>query len=359
MNLQAKDLLDSTQGLLERLKDTELKIDIGSFLKQIKLPSLDSLSEGLTSLLPKNLTEIDIEGVVMSLNPLNLQDTIKKGINSVQGLIEDEIKGVISEVTSTVEQATNTINSTINTVKGVGDALSTNQFDLLTKATEALASITDFDVDVSAISQFQNSISKATDTIKDFSPKQIRDLADPDIYEKVVQETLQTANSLLETEALSQLNEFIKIPTSIGAATSMFSAANSLLGSSGPKGSNTYSLEVSISTYNGKGEGGDLEAYTKKSATGKQLISGKSCAVDNVNILFNSKVDVPGVGVFNAVDKLRGGGATLQLYYESDTEAAAVMPMLKNKLSVKVTPPGGSIPAQVLVAARGIASKLI
>jgi len=339
VNLQAKDLIDNTGNLLSKIQEGA---DVGQLLQGVKLPKLDGLSELMKSVLPQNLTQFDPEGALQLLSPLDFQDKIKQGIESMQGLIEDQIKSVINEVTAAVEDVQSIANQVADSVSQIGDMLSSNQQGLFDSALEAAAKISDASVDIPVLSKFSQSISKATDSIKKFTPKQIRDLSDPDYYNQVVSETLNTANTLLENDIIETAKEYIQSPPSIESVSSMFTTANSLLGNLGPTSSGEpYTLEASIITYYGRGEGADLDAFKKKTPTGKQLQSGKSCAVDNVNILYNSKVSVPGLGTFTAVDKLRGGNANLMLYYETKDQAEAASKKIKGKMLVTVTPPGG------------------
>ena len=340
MNLQAKDLLDNTGNLL---KNAQEGVDISQLFQGVKIPDLDDLSQLMKSVLPQNLTQFDTEGALQLLSPFEFQDKIKQGIESMQGLIQDQIKSVISEVTSSVENIQDSSSQAESMSEQVGSLINGNQQGMFDGAMESVSKISDASVDIPVISKFSQSISKATDNIKSLTPKQVRDLADPDYYNQVVSDTLGTANKLLEQDIVNTAKEYISAPPSIESVTSMFSTGNSLIGNFGPTASGEpYILEASIITYYGKGDGADLDAYKKKTPTGKQLQSGKSCAVDNVNILYNSKVEVPGLGTFTAVDRLRGGNSNLMLYYDTKEQAEAANKKIKGRVPVTVTPPGES-----------------
>jgi len=360
VNLQASDLLDSSGTFLSNLQEG---VNPSELLGSVKIPDLGDYGNLLQSVLPKNLTSFDTDGILQLLSPHDFQDKIKKGIESVQGLIENEIKNTINEVTSTVDRLDSGNENVMEaSFSEIGSAISDNQTAFLSDAVGSVSSISNIQEDVPVISKFTQNISAATDTIREFTPKQIRDLADPDNYNRVMQETLQKANTLLETDIVNTAKEFIQSPPGIGSVGTLFASANTLLGLSGPTSSGEpYSVEVKVSTYYAEGDGSDIDAFKKKTATGRQLQSGKSCAVDNVTILYNSKIEVPGVGTFVAVDKLRGGGATLQLFYDKKEQAMAVEGKLTGKMVVKVTPPTtlGSIINKVIPVSRGNDAKLI
>lgn len=361
MNLQSPDLNDLTGVISSKLQN----VDLGAVLQSFKVPKLNDLSQLLLDLVPQKLTEFTEEGALKLLNPANLQDAIKSGIDGLQDQIEGEIKGVLDLVMNTANTVQDTVNQASEVVQGLSnlnlDVIS-NQSAFFEDAFKSLSNITNLNVDFGTVSKFGQTISQATNTLKDLTPKQIRDLADPEYYNQVVKDTLNTANTMLEANVLETAKNFIEIPANISSVGNLLTTANTLLGTaSGPNANfKEYNLEVKISTYYGKGDGADIDAFNHKSATNKKLISGKSCAVDNVKILFDSKVEVPGLGTFTAVDKLKGGGADLQLYYETAQEALKAQAKLSGKVLVKVRPP--SIPVtlgDVFTGVRGTISNLI
>jgi len=360
MNLKAADITSGASELLENLQEG---ISLSDVLSIAQMPKLDQFSEIASTLLPQNLVKIDSNGAFQLLDQLSLQDTIKNGLNSIQGLIESEIKGVIDQVTSTIGQASDVVNSVSDTLTSLGKGDLQDSVDFFDDALGGVSNLLGYMGDTGTLSKYSKTVSDVTNSIKDFSPKQIRDLAtDPDYRESIIASTLETATNALEGEVLDTVRKFIQPPTSVEAINSLATTANSLLGNknSAKNPNEPYFIDVVATTYYGKGPGADLDAYNKKSATGRQLMSGKSCAVDNVKILYGSKVEVPGIGSFDAVDRIKTGGATLQLYYESVTEAAEVQSKLMGPVVVKVTPPKNSLPAtQTLTQRKGDSAKLI
>jgi 3D (Asp-Asp-Asp) domain-containing protein len=357
MNLQSSDLIDNTANLLKKVQEN---VDVSELLNGFKLPKLDDLANVMTQVLPQNLTQFNVEGVLELVNPLEFQNKIKQGIESVQGLIEDQIKAKIQEATTLVQEVQQTASEAANTIENISSTFNSSD-NIFDSALESVSKISNLGGNIPILSKFNQTISKATDSIKNLSPKQIRDLADPEYYNQVVSETIGTANSLLEQDIIQTANDFIQIPASVQSVASMFTAANSILGVAGPSSTGEqYTLEVTASTYYGRGEGADLDAYNKKTATGKQLQSGKSCAVDNVNILYGSKVSVPGLGIFTAVDRLRGGSASLMLYYDTKEQADSANKKLTGKIVVNITPPNtGNIFEKFTTQIRGNSTKVI
>jgi len=358
VNLNANDIVSGAEQLLSNLQDG---ISLSDIISIVQLPELDQFSQLASSLLPQNLVKVDENGTFKLLDPLTLQDTVKKGIDSVKGVIEEEIRGAIDEITSTFGQAPEVINKVSNTLSSLGKGNITESLDFFDDALGSASSILGFTSDTGTLSQFSKTVTDVTSTVKKLSPKQIRDLADPEIRENLVQNTLNTATELLESDVLSTVQQYIQPPVSIGAVTSLFTTANSLLNKVGSNSSDKpYSITVKINTYYGRGPGADLDAYNKKSATNKQLVSGKSCGVDNVNILYGSKVEVPGIGTFDAVDRIKSGGVDLSLYFDSVEEANEVNSKIAGAILVKVTPPSGAVTATPpVVGNRGNNAKLI
>ena len=358
MNLNANDIVSGAEQLLSSLQDGISLSDITSI---VQLPQLDQFSQLASSLLPQNLVKVDESGTFSLLDPVSLQDTVKKGIDSVKGIIEEEIRGAIEQVTSVAGQVTDTLNTAADTLASLGQGNITESLDFFDDALGSASGLLGFSADAGTLSQYTKTVSDVTDTVKKLSPKQIRDLADPEFRENIVQTTLGKATELLESDVLSTVEQYVQLPVSVGAVTSLFTTANALLNRPGAKNAGeTFNVATKVTTYYGKGPGADLDAYNKKSATGKQLISGKSCAVDNVNILYGSKVEVPGVGTFDAVDRIKGGGANLSLYYDTIDQAEPINSKLTGTMNVKVTPPPGSATAQQSIAEkRGQSAKLI
>ena len=361
MNLNSADLVEETSLLTKKLQEGGLSGGLDILLNMLKLPPLDDFSSLASKLLPQNLTAVDSAGNFNLLGPLELQDAIKSGVDSLGDVIKQQVEGVINEVTSVVQQASDVANQVTNTVQSVSNIIASDQLSFFDKAVETVSNITSSNVDVGFLSNYSASVSQVVDKIKEFSPKQIRDLADPEFYQQVVSSTVAEASDALAKEALSVAQQYIAPVASLGSISSLFNTANALLQNSGPKGgSSSYSIEANASVYYGKGEGGDLDAYKKKSVSKKQLVSGQSCAVDNVKILIGSKVEVPGLGTFTAVDRLRGGGYNLQLYYDTVKEAMEAQNKLVNPVLVNVTPAGGSLTSTPqLVSIRGNNPKLI
>lgn len=358
MNFNAEEMTGSATALLSKLQEG---VGIQDILGSLQLPQLDQFSQLASSLLPQNLVSVSSEGVFSLLNPVELQNAVKSGIDSLQDVIKQEINDVIGEVQSIAQQASDTVNQIGDTLQSLGQKLTTDQLGFFEEAFSAASSMFDLGIDTGIVSNFANTVSTATDSIRQLSPKQIRDLADPEYLQSVVSTTLETANSLLETEVVNTALEYASLPVSAGAVSNLFSTVNSLLGAPGPKTSGEpYQTEVRVATYYGKGDSGDIDAFSKKSATKQQLVSGKSCAVDNVKILYNSKVEVPGLGTFTAVDKIRSGGVDLQLYYEDINQAMEADAKLKSTMVVKVTPPGGGQKTDFqLPGRRGTDTKLV
>lgn len=358
MNLESADLKEEESLLIKKLAEG---VDISSLLASLKLPALDIFSQLASSLLPQNLITIDDGGNLSLLSPIELQEAIKTGVDSLQDLITQQVQGVINDVTSVVQQATDSANQVIDAVNIISTTILDAQTPFFEKAIETVSNITNLNVDTGVLSNYSGTVNGVIDQIREFSPRQIRDLADPEFYRQVVESTVAQASDELTKQVLKVAQQYVAPVASIGAISSLFTTSNSLLQNRGPKGgSGIYSIQANVSVYYGEGEGGDLDAYKKKSVSKKQLVSGQSCAVDNVKILIGSKVEVPGIGTFTAVDRLRGGGYNLQLYYDTVKNGIEIQNQIVNPLLVRVTPADNSLSSTPqLVSIRGNDPKLI
>jgi hypothetical protein len=124
----------------------------------------------------------------------------------------------------------------------------------------------------------------ASTTLNNFaalSPKQLRDLADPDFYGRLIVATLDAMLAATEATALVLGDEATGVPLMDKSAyKSLFESDFD----------SEYRIAVERTVYWGKGEGATAENAAKKSSSGSQLKSDYSLAVDNSNVLLGSKV---------------------------------------------------------------------
>jgi 3D (Asp-Asp-Asp) domain-containing protein len=352
MNFNGSEVQDA-QGnayLLEQIKDN---VDIGSIIGSIQLPNIGGLNNIFGGLLPQNLTQVAEDGVATLLNGVNLEQAIAQGVESVKGLVEQEIKsamdtamGVVNEVTDVAEEAISSINT-------IGTGLFSLNLESMQKGLDSLINVTgSFGVDTSAITSITQSYGSVIDSIQNLSPKALQDLQDPAFYQSFLEGAVGEASALIGNSALAGAVQSIAPSVDISSMINLAQAGVGLFSSGTPTGVGGRENEilVELTTYHGKGDGADFDAAQKKTTFGPQLQSGKSCAVDNSTILFGSTVEIPGFGSFKAVDKAKtsstSGNPVVAMYFETQEEAVAkelqIIKSRKKTIVVKVKPTGGS-----------------
>jgi hypothetical protein len=324
MNLQGSELSQVPQNILNQLQDTGIPVDVSSILDLLPIPDLGGLTETFKGLLSQNLTTINTEGFSELLNPVALQDALKQGLEGVKGAIEQEIKGVLDQAMSVANEVTSTAQSIASTISNIGQAATSLNFEFFNNAlTQFIGIAGTMGVDTTQIAQLQGAVSPVLDSISNLSPKQLRDLQDPAKYQEFLNQAVNTATTLVGDQAVS--NALLAIAPSLNIQTllNLTKEGVGVVPNANDKGE--YEVLVEIQTYYAKGEGADIDAARKKSVTGRQLQSGKSCAVDNAKIMFGSEVQTS-LGTFTAVDKAKAistsGLPVVGLFFETQQEAA-------------------------------------
>ena len=350
MNFQGEELKKVPEHLLETLKDVEIPVDLNAILELVPLPDLGGLTNSFKSLLPQNLTTISVDGISQLLNPQALQEAIQNGVNDVKGLVEQQIKQALDQAMSVTNEVVGTAQSIVSEIAGLGQALTSLNIQYLDNAlTKFLGVAGTMGVDTTQIAQIQSSFSPVLQSIQNLSPKQLRDLQDPAKYAEFLDTAVNTATQLVGDQAINQALQSVAPSLNIQTLANLFKEGVGLFSTTGEGGAQEYDELVEINTYYAKGEGADVDAAQKKSVTGRQLQSGKSCAVDNARIMFGSKVTTS-LGTFEAVDKSKipssSGSPVISLFYETQEEAIAkdleLISSGKKKQVVKVTPTGGT-----------------
>lgn len=358
MNFNGAEIQDA-QGntyLLEQLKDN---IDIGSIIDSIQLPDIGGLGNAFGGLLPQNLIQIAEDGVASLLDGENLQQAIEQGVESVKGIIEQEIKSTLDTAMGLVNEVTNVAEEVVSSINSIGTGLLSLNLESMQKGLDSLISVAgSFGVDTSAITSITQSYAPVLEGIQNLSPKTLQDLQDPAFYQNFLQTAVNEATSLVSNSAIAGAVQSIAPSVDINSMLSLAQAGVGLFSSGTPTGDGGKENEilVELTTYHGKGESADFDAARKKSTFGPQLQSGKSCAVDNSTILFGSTVQIPGFGTFTAVDKGKASSTTgnpvVAMFFETQEEAAAkelqIIKSRKKTVVVKVKPPGGNYTSRSL-----------
>jgi len=352
MNLEGNELHKITVNLKDRLLEDPLSIDIGSLLELVKIPDLGGVLNSFSNLLPQALTTLTEEGIYTLLDPTNLQRVVQEGINSVTGIIENEITAKLQQLMSLTSEVTNTAQAAAQSIVSAGASLASFNLGYLNKTAEQfLQSFNITGTDLTSIANVQSAASSIISTLDNLSPAEIRELANPAFYQQVFSQTLESAKNAVGIEAinnaLTQISPSLNIITMNKLAETGVGLFNTGTDENGAR--KQYEILAEVRVFYAMGDGADSDAAQKKSVSGQALQSGVSCGVDNQKILIGSTVETS-LGTFKAIDKTKqsvsAGLVPVHLFFENVEEAAMKTYELsstkKNRQIVKVTPPGGT-----------------
>jgi len=350
MNLNGEELTKVSDTLLEILKDEVIVVPLDQLLSQIKIPDLGGLIQSFQQLLPQNLIQFAVDGIPTLLNPTQLQQAIAQGIDAVKGLVESQITTALNNALGNLNQSTNQAQEVASGFVNAANQISSGNSNVIGGIIDTSISIGNITgQDTSSIALVSGAIAPILEEIQNLSPREIRDLQNPQAFQQYVSQAVETAGELIGNEAVKNAASSIEPSLNIATIGNLFKIGVDFFGSLGPGLGNGEEYEelVEIRTYYAKGEGADVDASKYKSVTGKRLQPGRSCAVDNARILFDSSV-ATSVGTFTAVDKVKTPSSTgipvVSLFFDDQETASQIDLQLsqskKSKQIVKVRPPG-------------------
>ena len=146
--------------------------------------------------MPQALTTLTEEGIYTLLDPTNLQQVIQQGIDSVTGIIENEITSKLQELMSIANEVTDTAQAAAQAIVSAGAALASFDLGYLNKTAEQfLQTFNITGVDLTSIANVQSAASSVINTLDNLSPAEIRELANPAFYQQVFSQTLESAKN--------------------------------------------------------------------------------------------------------------------------------------------------------------------
>jgi hypothetical protein len=154
-------------------------------------------------------------------------------------------------------------------------------------ALSTLNGATGLNLNTQSLGAIYKTASNSINSFTALSPKQVKELANPNFLGNIVKTTLDTAieaagaASLLTAEE-SLINDQLD---SSGYIELSKSSSNKYKGDDG-----SIRIAVDRQVYWGKGEGASPEAAAKKANSGSQLVNDYSLAVDNSKIVIGHKV---------------------------------------------------------------------
>jgi hypothetical protein len=279
VNFSASEVQEDLQSLKDKLEDG---VTIDDLLGIVNLPILSEFSQSAEGLLPVNLIKIGADGKADLLSLTELQQALSKGLGDIKGYLEGEVLGLFQTLKGEVEAVYDQAKEVYSEITNLGDTLKKDNSLVFDAAISALNGATGLNINAQSLATLKKA---GQDTMKNFSnlsPKQIKDLADPDFFGKIVNTTLDAsiAATGVAAEILGQ--------QSISNTQLDNSSYMDLFKSASPEKEKT--IPVYRQVYWSKGEGATPEAAAQKSSSGAQLVDNYSLAVNNTDIQIGDKI---------------------------------------------------------------------
>ena len=285
MNFNSSEIQQEAKNILSKL---DLGVALNEIESIVQLPELSQFSQLAEKFLPKNLVKFGEDGKVSLLSLTDLQQSLNSGLNDIKGYLEGEILGLFQTVKGEIDAIYaegKEVYQELSNLKSIFEKDNSKVADL---ALSTLNNTTGLNLDVQQLGAIYKTATNTIDSFTKLSPKQLRDLSNPEYYKKVVNTTLNTTLEATNTAALlatgqSLINDQID---SSGYIDFFKENAKKKV----DEKDNTQKIAVERKVYWGKGEGATPESFAKKSNSGSKLVSDYSLAVDNSNILIGAKV---------------------------------------------------------------------
>ena len=278
MNFSASEIQEDLQTIKDKLDEG---VTIDDLLSIVDLPILSEFSQLADGLLPVNLIKVGADGKVDLLSLTELQQALSKGLGDIKDYLEGEVLGLFNALKGEIETVYNQAKEVYDELSNLGDTLQKDNSLIFDTAISTLNGATGLNINAQSLATLKKA---GQDTMKSFSqlsPKQIKDLTDPDFFGKIVSTTLDA--SIAATGVAAEiLGEESTINTQLDSSSYMdlFKSEKE----------DEVKIAVRREVYWGKGEGATPEAASGKSTSGAELVDDYSLAVDNTEILIGNKV---------------------------------------------------------------------
>lgn len=284
MNLNGSEIKEDLQSFKEKLDEGVSLEMISSFVNLPELSEFSKLAEGL---LPANLLKVGEDGKVGLLSLNELQQSLSKGLGDIKGYLEGEIFGLFNAIKGDVDNAVSEAKEVYKQLSDLGGSIQKDNSTIADLALSTLNGATGLNLNTQSLGAIYKTASNSINSFTALSPKQVKELANPNFLGNIVKTTLDTAieaagaASLLTAEE-SLINDQLD---SSGYIELSKSSSNKYKGEDG-----SIRIAVDRQVYWGKGEGASPEAAAKKANSGSQLVNDYSLAVDNSKIVIGHKV---------------------------------------------------------------------
>lgn len=285
MNFSGSEIKESLSLFREKLDEG---VSLDALMGFVDIPELSEFSKLAEGLLPKNLLKTGEDGKLSLLSLNELQQSLSKGLGDIKGYLEGEILGLFGEIAGDVQNLGNEAKSIYNELSNLTNSIQKDNSAITDLALSTLNGATGLNLTTQNLGAIFKTASNSINSFTALSPKQIKDLANPNLLGNIVKTTLDTsieaagAASLLISEE-SLINDQLDSSSYIDHFRSSLDRKNK-------ENDGTIKIAVDRQVYWGKGEGASPEAAAKKANSGSSLVSDYSLAVDNSKILIGHKV---------------------------------------------------------------------
>lgn len=360
MNLNSPELTVSVEQLQNNLAEG---VSLSAIVKAFDIPTNNTFYVAATGLLPSNLSTFDEEGILHALPKTTLEETLSANLNSMSGLVKDNIKTSMVNAISVESQISR--DSQEQLIENLSTQIQNSVDSVVSEVQKFIINANKFVEDNLVLSNFNKVISELIkEKVDGFSNKQIRDLNDNSEYfdfilEQIYSESIYKLKDTVEEELKKYITPSSSVTSAINTSTINFKTS-------------PYDISVYVRNYYTYGQGADPDTFAGLTVTNRKLISGKTCAVDNSTILLNSVITMPDGRKFNAVDSFVGSAVrpAIYLYFEKRSDADNYLNSLgvtlTNKIKVNVIPPERSDkiptfdkPTGTNISIRGLSKDLV
>lgn len=284
MNFSGSEIKEDLQSFKEKLDEGISLETISSFVNLPELSEFSKLAEGL---LPINLLKVGEDGKLGLISLNELQQSLSKGLGDIKGYLEGEIFGLFNAIKGDIDNAVSEAQSVYKELSDLGGSIQKDNSTIADLALSTLNGATGLNLNTQSLGAIYKTATNSINSFTALSPKQIKELNNPNFLGNVVKTVLDTSIEAAGAASLLGAEEsLINDQLDSSAYTNLFKS------SSEKNKSEDGSIKIAVDrqVYWGKGEGASPEAAAKKANSGSQLVSDYSLAVDNSKILIGHKV---------------------------------------------------------------------
>jgi len=284
VNFSGSEIKESLQLFREKLDEG---VSVDNILGFVDIPELSEFSKLAEGLLPQNLLKTGSDGKLSLLSLNELQQALSKGLGDIKGYLEKEILTLFDEIAGDVQNLQDDAKSIYSELSNLTSSIQKDNSAITDLALSTLNGATGLNLNTQSLGSIFKTASNTINSFTALSPKQIKNLADPNFYGNITKTALDTAIEAAGAASLL-LGEESLINEQLDSSSYPELFKSSLEKNKSDDG--TIKIAVDRQVYWGKGEGASPEAAAKKANSGSQLVSDYSLAVDNSKILIGHKV---------------------------------------------------------------------